>query len=427
MLTFLADIFMVGHLEAREAADGVASLGIAGPIRYTFVLIVYALSVGTVAIVARSVGANDKQAQQQGAATSFASAILIGIPLAILGVIGFPILASIYDIPGRPHIASDAAEYLWLFSFSVPFYCTWLVATAILRSTGDTTTPMLTAIYGNLINIVGDYIFIFGNWGFPKMGVVGAGLATAISMVCEGLVLSLYLFTRGSAIRLVPSSFRTVTPGSIWRLLRVSAPAAIGPAIMQAGFLVYTKIIAELGGTALSAHRTAITVESLFFMPCYGLSVASSVLIGQSLGAKSPRRAEHGFRESARFAIVLSLLFAFVFVTIPGVLIRIFVPGAQDVVSLARACLMIAAFAAPFMSLSIVFEGVLRGAGDTKSPMLVGSLCTWFVRIPVAYLTAFTLGWALPGVWVTMIVDWGIRVLLYTLIYRKGGWKHVKL
>jgi putative MATE family efflux protein len=201
----------------------------------------------------------------------------------------------------------------------------------------------------------------------------------------------------------------------------------VEPVILQGGFLVYTKFIAMLGEGAMAAHRSAIAVESLSFMPGYGVGVACGVLVGQMLGARRPDRARAAFGESARIGVLLMTLLGVLFAAIPAVLLWPFVPSDPEVLAQAVRVLRIAGIEQPLMALAFVLTGGLRGAGDTRSPVWIAAAGTWGVRVPISYVTAHVLGWGLAGVWITMVLDWGVRAVLAGIVVRRGAWARLSL
>ena len=182
-----------------------------------------------------------------------------------------------------------------------------------------------------------------------------------------------------------------------------------------------------LGDTAMAGHRTAVGIESLAFMPGYGFSVACGALVGQYLGAGRPDRAEEGFRVSAQLAVGVMVTLGVVFLVVPEHIVRFFVPGNPGVERAASACLRISALELPFLALAMVLGGALRGAGDTRSPLIVAAIGQWVVRIPLSWLLAIQLGWGIAGAWVTMVVDWGARAAIFWVLWKRGRWKTLKL
>jgi len=424
-MMFYVDTAMI----SRVGQEAMAAMGVVGPISHTLVAVLSALSVGTIATVARAWGEGDRDKQRREAATATTLALLLGIPLTILGLLLLPGMADLFRVPGSPAVTEMARTYLRIEASIYLFFCLDAAASGILRAAGRTVFPMVATLAANLLNIFLNWVFIYGNLGAPRMEMAGAALATAISFALQGAVIFGYLWTPWSPVRLTIASMRGVTRESLARLVRVSIPAGVEPVILQSGFLAYNKVISLLGLVPMAAHRAAITVESMTFMPSYGFAVAGSAVVGQYLGAGRPDRADAGLRECARMStwLMSAVGVAFFFFATP--LVRIFLrdPGAEGTVAVAAMCLAISAFEQPFMALAMALGGGLRGAGDTRSPVIVGMIGVWGVRIPLAWTLAFPAGLGLNGIWITMIADWAVRTAIFSVLYRRGSWKTIKL
>lgn len=423
-LMFLVDTIMIKDL-GRTA---MAAMGIVGPIFYTVVMIFGGLGSGTVATVSRAWGEGDPKKQRGEAAAALAVAFWAGLPAMALGLFLFPMIPGLFAIADAPQVSDLATAYLRVIPWALPFILLDFAASSILRSCAQTRLPMATAILGNVLNIGLNYGLIYGNWGMPKMGVAGAAVASVVSLGVQGLATTLFLFSPWCRIRLGVMDLARVTGEAMSRLVRVTTPALIEPVILQSGFLVFTKFVTMLGDQSLAAHRSAICVESLSFMPGYGISVACGAIVGQYLGAQRPDYAARGLRESMIQGVLLMSLIGAAFVAIPGLLLWPFTPRDDvKVLDMATLALMIAAAEQPFMAASMILGGGMRGAGDTRSPLWVALLCVWGVRVPVTYLLAITLKMGLTGVWITMVLDWVARSLLFAAIWRRGRWKTIKL
>jgi len=424
-LMFYVDTYMISGV----GPEAMAAMGVVGPISHTLVAILSALSVGTIATVARAWGEGDRAKQEREASAAVALAASIGVPLTLVGVLILPGMADLFQVPGSPAVAEMARGFLRIESSIFLFFCLDAVASGILRAAGRTVLPMVATLVANVLNIFLNWVFIYGNLGAPRMEVAGAALATSISFALQGLVIFGSLWLPRSPIRLSIAGFRAVTRESVARLVRVSLPAAVEPLILQSGFLIYNKAITQLGVIPMAAHRAAITVESLTFMPAYGFAVAGSAVVGQYLGAGRPDKADAGLRECARLSTLFLSVVGVAFFFFSPPLVRLFLrgPGEEATVAAAALCLRISAFEQPFMALAMALGGGLRGAGDTKSPLIVGILGIWGVRIPLAWTLAFPLGLGLNGIWITMIADWALRTAAYAVLYRRGRWKSIKL
>jgi putative MATE family efflux protein len=418
----VVDTFMLG----RFSVSAIASIGIASPILWTVILLLTSLSTGTIATVSRAVGEKNISKQVEDVSASITCALVIGALCAIIGLLFLPYLVSFYFIPENPKITSDAELYLLTVVSIAPFIVVESICASIMRSFGDTKTPMIIGGLENGINIIANYLLIFGKLGAPQLGVWGAGIATALSATLGSTTLFILLIRR-EPIKSHSKIIKNVTISSIKRLLKISTPAAIQPLIVQVGFLIYVKVVTSLGELPFAAHRTAIIIEQLSFITLQGLSVACSIIVGQSLGARDIKSAEEGFNSAIKLGLRFSLALAILFLAIPGFLMEIFVPNVQNVINLGALCLMISSIEQPFMWSAGIVEGTLKGAGDTKSPLFVAIVGVWLIRLPLSYLFAITFRMALPGIWIVMIIDWAIRFTLYWVIYKRGKWKSIKL
>jgi putative MATE family efflux protein len=415
----IVDTAMVGRL----GTAALASMSVIGPIGYSMIAVVMALGVGTIATVARAFGEGDAVKREREAATSILVAVVAGLVLVVPAAIFLPQLASLFEVPGDPAIGRHARQYLLFFALAIPGLLLENAASAILRGSGDTRTPMLFAIGANLLNVVGNYAFIFGNLGAPRWEVAGSGFSTMICYSLQGVLITAVLFLPGRRQRLSFDSLKKVTRASVARLGRVTGPAIVEPLLLQTGFLIFSKAVTLLGSAPAAAHRAAVTVESLSYMPGYGFAVACSALVGQYLGARRPDRAAVAARESVFLSAVLMSFIGLLFVLIPGTLLGLFIPYDPETVQLGVMCLLIAAFEQPLMGTAMVYAGALRGAGDTRSPLVIGALAIWLVRVPLGWFLAFRLKLGLNGLWLTMIADWGVRSVAFAYIFRRGRWK----
>jgi putative MATE family efflux protein len=424
-LMFYVDTYMISGV----GPEAMAAMGIVGPISHTLVALISALSVGTIATVSRAWGEGDRARQEREASTAVTLALAIGIPLTIVGLLILPGMAELFRVPGSPAVTEMARRFLQIEASIFLLFCLDAAATGILRAAGRTVLPMVATLLANGLNIFLNWVLIYGNLGAPRLEVAGAALATSISFALQASVIFGSLWLPRSPIRLSWAGLRGVARRDVARLLRVSTPAAVEPLLLQTGFLIYNKAITRLGVIPMAAHRAAITVESLTFMPAYGFAVAGSAVVGQYLGAGRADKADAGLRVCARMSTLFLTAAGVLFFFFSPALVRLFLrgPGEEATAAAAALCLRISAFEQPFMALAMALGGGLRGAGDTKSPLLVGALGIWGVRIPLAWALAFPAGLGLAGIWITMIADWAIRTAIFQVLFRRGRWKSINL
>src|SRR5688572_1032875 len=318
MLMFWVDTAFAGRLDASAQA----AMGVAGPISYTVVSVLAALSVGTIATVARAWG--EKSSAEEEASASAVLALAAGVPLTLLGVWLLPALATLFPMPDAPGATASAQAFLRWEAAAFVFLCLDLSASGILRGAGKTAVPMVAAVAANALNIPLAWMFMFGRLGAPRLGLEGAGVATAIAMAFQGLFTFGALWTSRSPIRLRLSGLARTGREELARLARVALPAAVEPLVLHAGFLAYTRLVTSLGETAVAAHRVALAVESLTFMGGYGFVMAASGLVGQALGEGRPDKADAALRECGRLALAVMLPMGALFLLIPELFTSVF-------------------------------------------------------------------------------------------------------
>jgi len=302
----------------------------------------------------------------------------------------------------------------------VPSY----VVNSALRGAGNTVVPMLSAATGNILNVVGDYVLIFGHFGFPRMEVEGAALASAISQIVAALIALIYA---GSGRANVAIDFKALIPdfGLMRELTRISLPASMEELSYTTSRLLCSAWINRLGTVAFAAHQVAVTGESISFMPGYGFSVAASAMVGQNLGANDEKTAEKSAWEAARLAAILMGMMAILFLLVPEKITGLFtnIPEVRD---LAARCLRIGSLEQVSIAYSMTFSGALRGAGDTKGTFRITSMTWWFLRVPLIFLVAwFKAG--LELVWVTTVIQYFVEALLMVRRFKKSEWKKIKM
>ncbi len=419
MLAWVVDVAMVGRLGAT--ALGAVSLG--GQIFFAVAFFLGSLGVGMTALVARRWGAGDTESASLAAAAGLFSAGILGVVAAISLYLVAP---GVFALSGFGREATvSGISYLRLAAPAAMFMVPTAAANGVMRGTGDTRTPLLVTVIANVINIIGDYVLIFGVGFFPTMGVAGAALAFTISQaVAAGF--AFYALSLRRRVHLSRERILHPDRHTLNRLLRLSLPAGISVLLMDSARTVTTFMIAAEGEAILAAHQVAITTEALSFMPGYGFALAAGVITGQSLGAGQLERARKGTAECARLAAIVMGSVGALFLVFPRELVTIF-SSDPSLVPLAAACIRIAAFVQIPVALGEVLAGSLRGAGDTRSGMIVAAMGSWGMRVPLTWFIMRYLGLSLVYVWVALVGEWFIRTAVLFYIYRKERWTELEV
>lgn len=422
MLLDFVDVAFVGRLGARA----LAAVGLGAQIYFAILFIFSALSTGATALVARAIGAGDERRAAEVAGRALLLAFGVGVGVTILSCFFSEEMLLLF--PFEPAVRKLAAVYIEAAGVSAVFSMVLFVSSGIFRGAGMTKVPMLVAAITNVVHIGADYVLIFGKFGFPALGVMGAGLANSLAQAFGCLVMLAILVSGVTPLRI---RFADVLNGREgWpltaKLIALSVPAGIEEGLMDVGRIIGSYMLAGLGTVPYAAHQVASTAESLSFMPGYGFAVAATTLVGQSLGAKNPRQARQNGWETAKLAVFVMCGIALVFLFLPTWIVGLFTRD-RRVAEIASLCLRIAAFEQPTIAVDTVLAGALRGAGDTRTPMLIATLSTWGVRIPLFYLSVHVFSYGLPAIWVITVFDWLVRALLVTYVFWRGKWQKLQL
>ena len=420
MAVFIVDIIMVGRL----GTTAVAAVGLAGALNFVITMIFCALNAGTTALVARNFGAEEKAEAQTVAGQSLLLAIILGLiisPLIFYFASDILILMS-----AEESVVTLGSTYLKIVLSFLVLRLIILTGTAIFRGAGDTRTPMMITLVMNCANILFNWLLIFGIWIFPRMEVEGAAWATSIAYIIGASLIFYRLLSKKSILSINLKNIIGINKSIIQRILRISLPATLDAFLTQIGYLFFIKIVAMLGTVALAAHQIAIRIEAISFMPGYALAIATSTLVGQSIGAKKIDLARLSMKRNCQIALMMMGFFAFIFLAFAKPMAKVFHPE-QDVLALSAFCIMIAAIEQPALAIYMVYAGGLRGAGDTLSPMIVTIAGTLCFHLPVAYIFGIVLEWGLAGIWFGAALGWILRSIAVYVLFRSGRWKKIKI
>ncbi len=419
MLVGIVATAMVGHL----GAEAIGAVGLSTRVTQIVWALFSAVGTGATVLIARAVGANDREAVERTAVQALVLAIaVVSVLTALVVWQARGIMSGLFPAPSG--VLDLGFMYLSIVALGMPFMAIMQVAGAIMRGAGNTRTPMAIAFVVNGINVGLTSILIYGHFGLPAFGLRGAAVAVVVAQAV-GAVLAFLTLTRvhniisGSAARRYRPQVLTVR-----RILAIGVPAAFEMIFWQAANIVLMRLIIRFGTAELAAHQLGLTAESLSFMPAVGFGIAATALMGQSLGAKNPRLAERYVAETVRLCALLTVFTAGILFFLPEAIMDVLTNDAE-VIRLGAIYLRLMALAQLPQQIAGVLNGGLRGAGDTKAPMVIGGVGLWLVRLPLAWALGVGLGLGIRGVWIAMTIDLFLRFGASTYRYYRGPWKRV--
>ncbi|MEW6308706.1 MAG: MATE family efflux transporter [Bacillota bacterium] len=419
-LTQIVDMAMVGRL----GAAAIASIGLSFQPLFLAMGLFMGLSVGTTALVARHTGAKEPDRANHVTAQSTLLAVVMALVFAVVATAYAPQLITFMG--AQPEVVSLGVGYMRYLIPGMSIMLVGMIISGALRGAGDTRTPMKINAFCNIANILLNYCLIFGHFGFPRMEVQGAALATSLSRALYVVVLIYLVIRPKSIIHLQLDNFRRVDFPVLMRTLRIGVPAALERLTMSLGLMAYVRIVAGMGTTVYAAHSLAINAEQISFMPGMGFATAATALVGQNLGAKRPDIARRAGWETFRLGAILMGAMGILFLTIPELFLRIYTND-PDIIAHGATCLRIMGGMQIPMAAGFILPGALRGAGDTRSVLLLSMFSIWLVRLGLARLFVIDFGWGLPGAWYAMAADWLIRGTGSGLLFHLGRWERIKV
>ncbi|MCR4401285.1 MAG: MATE family efflux transporter [Firmicutes bacterium] len=416
-LVGMADMIMVG----RIGPAAIAAVGLTNQPMFLAQAVFMALNVGTTAVIARAVGAGMREVANDALRQSFMLTVMMGIGVSVLGVLSAR--GVIVLMGAEEDVIPLGAAYMRIVAAGLVFMLLTMNVAAALRGAGDTTTPMKVNTFCNVLNVIGNYVLIYGKLGFPRMGVAGAALSTSVSRAIA-FALILRAVTGGRFALHLTGPTRLDAP-LIRRIVRIGIPAAIEQIILRGGQLAYLRIVAGFGTAVVASHQIAMNILGLSFMPGQAFAVAATTLVGQGLGARRPDLAERGALETRRIGMIVSGFMAFVFILF-GRYIAMLYSNDPIVVAKTAIVLRIIGLVQPAQSTQFILAGGLRGAGDTKWPLYSTAVGIWGFRVALGYVLAVISRMELVGAWIAMAIDQVVRSAIITFRFRGGRWKLAK-
>ena len=400
-------------------AEAVAAVGTGQRMVWVFQALLMAVMTGTTALVARAVGSKN----MIEAAHVTRLAIGVSIALSLITTLVIVLFAEKFiGIFGLDPVAQElAVTYLTISILFIPFMAIGMVIGAALRAAGDVKTPMYIGIFTNIIAIYLLLGLVNGQYGMPKLGILGAALAMGISFTI-GAAIQVYLWLANKLV--VPlGKAGSFTKERLRQLITISYPAGIESFVFQFGMLSFFWIVAMYGTEEVAAYNIGVNILMLSFILGNGFSVAAATLSGQFLGASDPVAAyKSGYQAAGMTMLAMSLsglLLAFFAEPIAWFFIQ-----DEEVVKFAVIFVWIFAMAQPFMALEFSLGSTLRGAGDTRSPLVITIIGLLVIRVPIAFLLYYL---EMPVQWIfaTLIIDYFVKGILLITRYRSKRWMKV--
>ena len=407
---FFIDASMVGHLGAKASA----SIGLVETTGWLMGGLGAAANMGFSVQVAHAIGANDFERARRVLRQSLVCCLLWSLSITTVALLISGRLP--YWLGGSAEIAHDASLYFALIGVFGIFYQIEGLGGSMLKCSGNMKIPSMLNICMCLMDVIFNYLFIY----ILGMGVMGAALGTGLAELVTACLMMYFLLVRSDMLSLVgrPGSFKPKAD-VVQNAIKIGAPMGLQHLLMGGAQIVSTLIVAPLGTVAIAAHSLGITVESLCYMPGFGIAEAATTLVGQSFGAGKRKLTQSFAHMSTGLGVAVMTLMGVLMWIFASELMSLMTP-VDEIIAIGAECLRIEAFAEPMFAASIVINGIFIGVGDTLRPAIMSLASMWGVRLTLAALLATTYG--LPGVWTAMAIELTFRGIIFLVRLVQGGW-----
>jgi len=422
MVVSIVNTAIVGRLPNTHIQLAAMGLGFLGTLAISSLF--SSLSTGTQVLIALRQGENNSRGVGEVLNNSLLLCLILG---SLFGAIGY--LAS-YDIINffstNDAVTEAGASYMKYQFLGLPFFLLIVSYRGFFFGIGHTKIFMISAILINIFNIIFNYFFMFGVFGFPKMELAGAGVGYSLSMVLGWIFFFFVTFINDYRKQYQYYSHFHLSKDVITQIIRISLPVSFQNILILLGFLVFVAITGLIGTLEQAASNVVISALFISLMPCFGFGIAAQTLVGQSIGKGSPRLASAYGYETAKLGTIFTIIIGVIFVSIPEAVLFL-ITNEKAVVATARPVLQIAGIAQIFYGSGIVFASALQARGSTVYVMFVEVLTHWIIFLPLTYLFGVRFHGGVQGAWLAL----PIYIIAYTIMnywrFRSLKWHKIKV
>jgi len=417
-------IMMLGAVDvimlSRHSDNSVAAVGVVNQIIVLTFLIFEVINLGTSVLCSQYLGAKMHKNVVQVVGVSLLMNLVVGVSVSLFL---FGMNETILQWMGlTPELMKDGTDYMRIVGAFAFFQAISLTLSASLRSANKAIYPMMVTVVVNILNIIGNYTLIFGEFGFPEMGVEGAAISTAFSRGVSMVILFIILFRKH--IRKFPLAyFRPFPFKELKNLLKVGLPSAGEQLSYSSSQVVITYFINVLGTEALAARTYSVNIIMFSFLFCIAIAQGGAICIGHLIGEKRPHSAfllgKYVMKKSVLITVCLSLITALM-----GPFIFGWLTTNEQIIRMGVTILAIDVILEIGRPINIFATNALRAAGDVNYPFYLGLVVMWSVAVGCGYLFGVHWGWGLAGMWVAFLLDENIRGIVF--VRRWYGMKWVK-
>lgn len=431
-LVNMVDTMMVSNC----GTSAVSAVGLTTQPRMIFYSVFFALNIAVTAIVSRRKGQDDREGANACLMQSLGLVAVLAIALCGLAVFNAEFLIRLAG--AKDDTVADATIYFQITMIGLIFTSFGMIINGAQRGSGNTKISMRTNIVANVTNIIFNALLINGIWIFPQLNVAGAAIATLIGNIVSFLMSFSSLLRKDKFLHFDFSGMIKWKAPLLRTIGKVALGASTEQVFMRVGFLVYAMIVAELGTAEFATHTICMSIITLSFAGGDGLSVAASALIGQNLGKRRPDLAALYAKAGQRIGLLISAFLILLFVFGGGFMLRLFADPSDVnygyVMDVGRDLTYIIALVSPGQISQVIYNGALRGAGDTKFVAITSAVSIGCFRPIIAFLLCnpaglipFWTGIGVYGAWVSLLVDQYVRLAFSATRFASGKWARINI
>ena len=427
-LASMVDMMMVGSIGGTAnpelGVQALSAVGLTTQPKFLLMTAFIAMNTGVAALVARYKGRNDKENANLIVRQGLLFTFLVTILFSVLGVV-FARPLVVFMGSTEEIVTVWATQYLQIQMAGFLTMALTSTITASLRAVGDSRTCMVYNLVANIVNVCFNWLLIYGNLGFPEMGVAGASLATVIGQFVA-FIMAFTVMIRGNGfLKLEFKLGFKPNKEALGNMINIGFPAMVEQLLMRAGFMIFAKMIASLGTAAYATHQVCMNIQALSFMTGQAFAVSATTLVGQSLGRKRQDMAQAYCNRTRTIGFCTALIIALIFIFFGGNIVGLY-NSDPNIIETGARIMFFVAFTQPFQTSQFIVAGGLRGAGDTRSTAIISTVTILFMR-PITAGILINTGLGLYGAWLALAADQLVRCFLVLRRYNSGKWKLIKV
>jgi putative MATE family efflux protein len=404
---------------SRVSDEAVAAVGMANQIVFFMIILFGFVGQGTSVVVAQYLGAKKIMEASHVSAIAISINLVFGLLISVVVVMFHKTFLERLNIP--QNLMDDASAYLVIVGGTIFTQALLLTVSAIIRTNGFTRDAMFVSMGMNMLNVIGNYLFIYGAFGFPQLEVTGVAISTAVSRTIGMIALFILLYRR-LQVRIEWADYFNMNTSYIKKILKIGLPSAGEHLSYNTSQMMITVFITFLGTAALATR--VYTFNIMMFILLFGLAIGqgTQIIVGHMIGAGQKEEAYNQLLRSLKWSLVTTTGVVLVVAAFRESLIGIFTDD-PSIIAVGASLLLLCIILEPGRTFNLVVISSLRAAGDAQFPVFIGILSMWGISVPVSYYLGIHQGYGLLGIWIAFSIDEWLRGILMYLRWKSRAWE----